>query len=51
MELKLDAEMLLRGSPFNVDIQEVPSAAALVQVTIACSIGHSNGAHARPDPL
>ena len=25
--------------------------AALVQVTIACCIGHSNGAHACTDPL
>ena len=32
-------------------IQEVPNAAALVQVTIACCIGHSNGARACPDPL
>ena len=32
-------------------IQEVPNAAALVQVTIASCIGHSNGARACPDPL
>ena len=38
---------LHKGSPFIVYIQEVPSAAALVQVTI----GHSNGACACPDPL
>ena len=35
----------------SIIIQELPNAAVLVQVTIACCIGHSNGAHACPDPL